>query len=882
MYPFHHSVPFNFVNATIRLLLYPVFTEGGKQLCADLEALANECARICNRARSRLEGGSNDLWKGDHQEVKQDCNKQAFLGQETLWQEKRESTAKSESSDFDSSAGFLVEGTPPVGILKEAVFALCMPTGLQQEELDSTLAELGPIFSERLDPSGSLGQQLSDVWGTDEECVRALEQLEQRYAPISYLSQDSQKRAQGFLEKLLEAAHQVQQLQSMEGQGHKQLQLQLRVLEASGEDGTQQQQSKTHEEVEEKQQQQQHACVVATIVCTPHSSASSEEGCKREQTQGRSCSEGNEDEGEEEVLSGGRVRGSKPGSTDGEECSADSNSSSVDGTGSVLRSATQPASEKEACAKVQELLFGLRAHATKRLAEVATAQLQLLLDHGTSLSAPARWPQYNVCGWPQLNDDCSLTMAPPCGHKSTTTALRPGAPLSAPVRSLGCTGYEREYSWVMFEGNVDMGGVWREQKIKVIEGSLFLVLAHACQVSLNGQEPGIQHQAYAKAGDGLPAALSGIPCTLESIRKDKCQEADLRGMGKRYFLCPGWYKLGPVCTPFMPTLECSKRSRDTALQPSHTEAASPSWPALPSQQGLLLHQQCTRIVADIHAAANASVAVAAATVAALPDPDACPAQGPLKNSPSGCSVSNAAASAQGRREWGVKATEEGAQGKDAAGEAQVRSRTAEAEVAAERNAGGGEGEDAGGGLQGKEKGERESVQAEEGKQAEEAGSGEDEQEQQERKARREEVQRSSEKERGEGGSGDDEEGKQQRRCAQEPNCGLIVATAHTLQAELQSAGGSDLGLSNPRCTGALHLVHCADHAPCKNLLAAHNATAYVEEALRGLLYAVLVRHLVMTIAGGDGRPQEGGDAAETEGERAVGREGSQEEGKPFE
>eukprot|EP00967_Tisochrysis_lutea_P019332 scaffold21930_cov20-Tisochrysis_lutea.AAC.1 len=182
MYPFHHSVPFNFVNATIRLLLYPVFTEGGKQLCADLEALANECARICNRARSRLEGGSNDLWKGDHQEVKQDCNKQAFLGQETLWQEKRESTAKSESSDFDSSAGFLVEGTPPVGILKEAVFALCMPTGLQQEELDSTLAELGPIFSERLDPSGSLGQQLSDVWGTDEECVRALEQLEQRAA----------------------------------------------------------------------------------------------------------------------------------------------------------------------------------------------------------------------------------------------------------------------------------------------------------------------------------------------------------------------------------------------------------------------------------------------------------------------------------------------------------------------------------------------------------------------------------------------------------------------------------------------------------------------------------------------------------------------------
>ncbi len=40
--------------------------------------------------------------------------------------------------------------------------------------------------------------------------------------------------------------------------------------------------------------------------------------------------------------------------------------------------------------RVGELLAQMRVHATKRLAELATAQLQLLMDHGTSLSAPAR------------------------------------------------------------------------------------------------------------------------------------------------------------------------------------------------------------------------------------------------------------------------------------------------------------------------------------------------------------------------------------------------------------------------------------------------------------------------------------------------------------
>jgi len=41
----------------------------------------------------------------------------------------------------------------------------------------------------------------------------------------------------------------------------------------------------------------------------------------------------------------------------------------------------------------------------------------------------------------------------------------------------------------------------------------------------------------------------------------------------------------------------------------------------------------------------------------------------------------------------------------------------------------------------------------------------------------------------------------------------------------------------------------------------HKATAYTEEALRGLLYCVLVRHLVVGIAGGgDGAQQEAGEA----------------------
>ncbi|KAF5828861.1 hypothetical protein DUNSADRAFT_16963 [Dunaliella salina] len=331
---------------------------GGKQLCADLESLANECARICNRARSRLEG-------------------------------------------------------------------------FQQEELDSTLAELGPIFSERLS-SGGPGQQLSGVWGNNEECARASEQLEQRYAPISYLSQDSQKRAQGFLEKLLEAAHQVQKLQGMGGGGQKQLQLRLRVLEPNGKDGTEQQQQQfgKSQEAEEKQQQQQqqqavksresctaarqlselewgqHACVVATIELP-------EEVRKEKQTQGRICSENKEKKGGEEVQGSERLRISRPGSMDGEDCSAGLTSSGMDSTGSLLPAATQPASEREACAKVQELLFGLRVHATKRLAEVATAQLQLLLDHGASLSAPARY--VGCVRWPlQLSCSCSWTLGPPC------------------------------------------------------------------------------------------------------------------------------------------------------------------------------------------------------------------------------------------------------------------------------------------------------------------------------------------------------------------------------------------------------------------------------------------------------------------------------------
>jgi len=58
-------------------------------------------------------------------------------------------------------------------------------TGAQQEELDSTLAELGPIFSARLlgaaPGSGPVqGPGQPAVGGGDEKFARASEQLEQR------------------------------------------------------------------------------------------------------------------------------------------------------------------------------------------------------------------------------------------------------------------------------------------------------------------------------------------------------------------------------------------------------------------------------------------------------------------------------------------------------------------------------------------------------------------------------------------------------------------------------------------------------------------------------------------------------------------------------
>ena len=40
---------------------------------------------------------------------------------------------------------------------------------------------------------------------------------------------------------------------------------------------------------------------------------------------------------------------------------------------------------------LQSALAGLQAHAAKRLAELATAHVQLLVDNGNSIAAPARW-----------------------------------------------------------------------------------------------------------------------------------------------------------------------------------------------------------------------------------------------------------------------------------------------------------------------------------------------------------------------------------------------------------------------------------------------------------------------------------------------------------
>lgn len=68
----------------------------------------------------------------------------------------------------------------------------------QQEALDTTLAALGPVFASETGKA----VQLAD------ECKDALEQLDHRYEPISYLCQDSKTRAEAFKEQLLDAVKQ--------------------------------------------------------------------------------------------------------------------------------------------------------------------------------------------------------------------------------------------------------------------------------------------------------------------------------------------------------------------------------------------------------------------------------------------------------------------------------------------------------------------------------------------------------------------------------------------------------------------------------------------------------------------------------------------------
>ncbi len=262
------------------------------------------------------------------------------------------------------------------------------------------------------------------------------------------------------------------------------------------------------------------------------------------------------------------------------------------------------------------------------------------------------------------------------------------------------------------------------------------------------------------------------------------------------------------------------------------EAAAPAWPASPCLQGQLLFQQCTKMVVDVHACAQANVEVAAALVGALPVPDlavASSVHGVAAPSTRECGTAStaqpsstrecgAASAAQpslavgGSGDGGVVhgGTVEGGSNSTAAyqggvGEAPSRHQQALGVCA--------EGKHGQGGGQEKDRGELEI-----------AGPAQKEGTAKEPRAQFKEEQ---EKE-GEEGKEEKEEEQEEEEQEEEEDCGQLIAAANMLSAELQSA--------------------------------AHNVTEYTEEALRGLLYCVLVRHLVLGIAGGErvgGEGQEG-------------------------
>jgi len=211
----------------------------------------------------------------------------------------------------------------------------------QQAELDACLAALGPICSAPL-PHGAGVVGLDAAAARDASAQHAVEVLEQRFAPLQFLAQDSCTRALGYKELLLATLEQL--LSNPDGQARAEPDggpplTEDDLLQGAGE---------------------------------AHGAGSTVHKTGTQQGDGAGLVK------EDKVT----IHQDKQ---DPEDKEAPSDKEDGEGVGATEGGAQDGPGKELLC-----VLHGLQANSAKRISELAAAALQLLLDSGNSLVAPAR------------------------------------------------------------------------------------------------------------------------------------------------------------------------------------------------------------------------------------------------------------------------------------------------------------------------------------------------------------------------------------------------------------------------------------------------------------------------------------------------------------
>mmetsp|Transcript_24482 Transcript_24482/g.53488 ORF Transcript_24482/g.53488 Transcript_24482/m.53488 type:complete len:850 (-) Transcript_24482:513-3062(-) len=247
---------------------------GGQQLCDEVQDLSNECARVCNKSRARLEAA-------------------------------------------------------------------------QQQQLDTTMAQLGEIFSVNLEDQAQKArtepERKSSEGGEGAEDASCWQQLQQRYTPITYLCTDSQSKAQVMGADLAQAAEQA-----------------------------------AKEEAARKAEEQ-----------APSKQESAEApGSVKDEKQAEDAPKVREDQPSASAIA-----------ADGVQAAASSQDAAAQEAAPVAAEAADPA---VVASPVLSVITTARAQSAKRLAELCTAQVGLLLNYGNSLAAPAHSakPVSDGLAWP--------------------------------------------------------------------------------------------------------------------------------------------------------------------------------------------------------------------------------------------------------------------------------------------------------------------------------------------------------------------------------------------------------------------------------------------------------------------------------------------------